>query len=68
MKVGDVIDKLETKEGTYFDCEVVSVSCAACGESFTGIIREAGGFIAGHQTYHEFTNAQDIMISALGGV
>ena len=65
--VGDTIEILETKSGTYFDCEVVSVTCPACGESFTGLIREAGGFIAGHQTYHEFTNAQDVMISALGG-
>tara|TARA_R100000664_G_scaffold11200_2_gene18267 strand:- start:6201 stop:6431 length:231 start_codon:yes stop_codon:yes gene_type:complete len=66
-EVGDVVDVLETDNGTYFDCEIVSVTCPACGESFTGIIREAGGFIAGHQTYHEFTNAQDVMINAMGG-
>ena len=29
--------------------------------------RGAGGFVAGHQAYHEFENAQDLMIQGMGG-
>ena len=53
--------------GVEHDAEVVSVSCPACGESFTGSKRGAGGFVAGHQAYHEFINAQDILVTMMGG-
>ena len=66
--VGSIIKKISTKEGTMFDCEIVRVFCPACGEKFIGSKRGAGGFIAGHQAYHEFENAQDMIVTSLGGV
>ena len=54
-------------DGYYKQAEIVQVSCPACGEEFLGTKRHAGGFIAGHQAYHEFLNAQDLIITQLGG-
>ena len=68
VEVGDVISAIVTETGIYYDCEVVQVTCPACGESFKGTKRDAGGFIAGHQAYHEFNNIQDLMIKSMGGV
>ena len=31
---------------------VVHVFCRICGSNFIGIMREAGGFVAGHNAYH----------------
>ena len=67
-EIGDIIPIIFSKTGIYYDCEIVQVCCPACGELFKGIIRDAGGFIAGHQAYHEFTNAQDIIIQSMGGI
>jgi uncharacterized protein (UPF0212 family) len=67
-EIGTIIKEIKTETGAYFDAEVVQVICPACGESFKGIKREAGGFIAGHQAYHEFTNAQDVLVHTMGGV
>jgi len=48
--------------------EIVRVYCPACGEEFIGTKRGAGGFIAGHQTYHEHENRLDLIVHTLGGV
>jgi len=61
------IRTVELSDGTMHDCEIVQVYCPACGEKFTGTKRGAGGFIAGHQAFHEFENAQDMIVSSLGG-
>ena len=67
MEEGDIIT-IETKDGIQIDAEIVRISCPACGEEFIGCKRSAGGFIAGHQAYHEFTNAHDMIINNMGGV
>ena len=67
-EIGDIISKIVTPTGSYYDCEIVQVLCPACAESFRGTKRDAGGFIAGHQAYHEFENIQDLMVKSMGGV
>jgi len=67
-EIEDIIPVILTENGTYYDSEIVKLTCPACGESFKGIKREAGGFIAGHKTYHEFVNAQDIIVEFMGGI
>jgi hypothetical protein len=67
-EAGDIAPLIITPTGLYFSCEIVEITCPACGELFKGTKRDAGGFIAGHQAYHEFTNAQDMLITSLGGV
>jgi predicted RNA-binding Zn-ribbon protein involved in translation (DUF1610 family) len=67
-EVGDIFPILCTTTGVYYESVIVQVTCPACGEYFKGIKRDAGGFIAGHQAYHEFTNAQDMLIHTMGGV
>ena len=62
------IQTIGTAEGTCIEAEIVRVHCPACGEEFIGTKRGAGGFVAGHQAYHEFHNAQDLILRALGGV
>lgn len=66
--VGDIVPYLVTSHGVYYEVEIVQVVCPACGESFKGTKRDAGGFIAGHQAYHEFENIQDLMLKSMGGV
>lgn len=55
-------------DGYYMQAEIVKVTCPACGEEFLGTKRHAGGFIAGHQAYHEFVNKRDVMLANFGGV
>jgi len=65
------LDKIMTvisTDGYYLQAEIVKVSCPACGEEFLGTKRHAGGFIAGHEAYHNFENSQDTIIASLGGV
>ena len=54
-------------DGYYLQAEIVKVTCPACGEEFLGTKRHAGGFIAGHQAYHEFQNSQDALMVQMGG-
>ena len=66
----DDLDKIMTvisTDGYYLQAEIVKVTCPACGEEFLGTKRHAGGFIAGHQAYHEFQNNQDALIVQMGG-
>jgi|TARA_B100000902_G_C27235313_1_gene877072 hypothetical protein len=64
------LDKIMTvisTDGYYLQAEIVKVTCPACGEEFLGTKRHAGGFIAGHEAYHQFENNQDTIIATLGG-
>ena len=66
----DDLDRIMTvisTDGYYLQAEIVKVTCPACGEEFLGTKRHAGGFIAGHQAYHEFQNNQDALIVQMGG-
>ena len=66
----DDLDKIMTvisTDGYYLQAEIVKVTCPVCGEEFLGTKRHAGGFIAGHQAYHEFQNNQDALIVQMGG-
>lgn len=57
-----------SKDGYYIQAEIVKVTCPACGEEFLGTKRHAGGFIAGHEAYHNFENNQDLLIQGMGGI
>jgi len=64
------LDKIMTiisTDGYYLQAEIVKVTCPVCGEEFLGTKRHAGGFIAGHQAYHEFQNNQDNLMVQMGG-
>lgn len=61
-----IMDVLCT-DGFYQQAQIVKVTCPACGEAFLGTKRHAGGFIAGHKSYHEFENQIDVMINEMGG-
>tara|TARA_R100001082_G_scaffold111215_1_gene94113 strand:- start:876 stop:1115 length:240 start_codon:yes stop_codon:yes gene_type:complete len=64
------LDKIMTvisTDGYYLQAEIVKVTCPACGEEFLGTKRHAGGFISGHEAYHNFQNEQDAIIANLGG-
>jgi len=43
-----------TENGVYLEAEIVKVICPVCLERFVGNKREAGGFISGHQIYHQY--------------
>ena len=64
------LDKIMTiisTDGYYLQAEIVKVTCPVCGEEFLGTKRHAGGFISGHQAYHEFQNNQDALMVQMGG-
>lgn len=63
----DQIMTVISTDGYYLQAEIVKVTCPACGEEFLGTKRHAGGFIAGHEAYHQFENNQDTIIATLGG-
>ena len=66
----DDLDKIMTiisTDGYYLQAEIVKVTCPVCGEEFLGTKRHDGGFIAGHQAYHEFQNNQDVLMVLMGG-
>ena len=75
MKDGDKLSEEDVEEildiicqdGLYKRAEIVKVYCPVCGEEFIGTKRHAGGFIAGHQAFHEFENNQDVMMIQMGG-
>jgi uncharacterized protein (UPF0212 family) len=67
----DEIDKVMnvlSTDGYYVQAQIVKVTCPHCGEEFLGTKRHAGGFISGHQVYHEFVNSQDLLITKMGGI
>jgi hypothetical protein len=44
----------ETDKGTYIDERIVMVYCNVCSARFIGPIREAGGFLGGHECFHRW--------------
>jgi hypothetical protein len=65
--VGNIVNVIST-DGFYKQAEIVKVVCPACLEAFLGTKRHAGGFIAGHRTYHEFENSMDTLLEQMGGI
>ena len=63
-KIMDII----STDGYYAQAQIVKVTCPACGEEFLGTKRHAGGFIAGHEAYHNFENNQDVIEAHMGGM
>ena len=55
MKEGEIIS-YATQDGIYIGAEIVKVICPLCLEEFIGNKRMAGGFISGHQIYHQFVD------------
>mgnify|MGYP001253379390 FL=1 len=55
--VGKVIT-ITTETGTYYEERIVQVFCDVCAASFIGIMREAGGFLAGHDCYHKWEHSR----------
>jgi hypothetical protein len=49
--IGKIVE-VTASDGTYIDERVVTVHCSVCGASFIGLIRHAGGFLAGHTAFH----------------
>lgn len=49
--IGDMIT-IEDNKGSYYEERIVLVYCQACGARFIGPIREAGGFLGGHEVFH----------------
>jgi len=67
MKIGE-IRNFEHIGGIAIDAEIVKVCCPACGEEFVGNKWCAGGFIAGHEAYHNHENRMDLIITSMGGL
>ena len=55
--IGEVV-QISDNFGTTFEERIVQVFCPICFASFIGPIRHAGGFLAGHQTYHNWESEQ----------
>ena len=55
--IGELVE-LTTETGRYIEERVVAVYCVVCGSQFIGIMREAGGFLAGHGAYHKWEYTQ----------
>jgi hypothetical protein len=52
--VNEIIEIRDTKNGIYLNEKVVHVYCQICAAEFIGPIREAGGFLGGHDCYHRW--------------
>ena len=50
-KIGDIIEYSDER-GSYYEERVVLVYCQICGARYIGPIREAGGFLGGHEVFH----------------
>mgnify|MGYP003113304075 CR=1 FL=1 len=49
--VGEMIE-FDDEKGSYYEERIVLVYCQACGSRYIGPIREAGGFLGGHEVFH----------------
>jgi|TARA_R110002012_G_scaffold205141_3_gene375050 hypothetical protein len=49
--IGDIIEYSDER-GSYYEERVVLVYCQICGARYIGPIREAGGFLGGHEVFH----------------
>jgi len=50
---GEIIS-YATNEGIYVGVEIVRITCPYCDERFIGNKSNAGQFLLGHTTYHEY--------------
>lgn len=62
--LGDIIS-FSNKSGTYRDERIVHVFCRVCSAQFIGPIREAGGFLGGHDVFHAW-EMKDAVLTAGG--
>jgi len=49
--IGNIVT-IERDNGTLIDERIVMVYCQVCAARFIGPIREAGGFLGGHEVFH----------------
>ena len=49
--IGKIVE-VHGENGSSFDERIVLTFCKICGARFIGTIREAGGFIGGHEMFH----------------
>jgi hypothetical protein len=49
--IGNIVT-IERDNGTSIDERIVMVYCQVCAARFIGPIREAGGFLGGHDIFH----------------
>jgi len=49
--IGDIVT-IEDDKGSYYEERIVLVYCQVCGAKYIGPIREAGGFLGGHEVFH----------------
>jgi len=49
--LGDIVE-FSDKRGSYYEERIVLVYCQVCGSRYIGPIREAGGFLGGHEVFH----------------
>lgn len=59
--VGKEIEELVDENGTTLNAKIVHVFCQVCGEEFIGTRRQAGGFLGGHQCYHQWELASALI-------
>ena len=63
--LGKIIS-FSTENGTYRDERIVQVFCQVCSAQFIGPIREAGGFLGGHEVFHTWEMTRAVL--AAGGL
>ena len=49
--IGEIVT-YENEHGVTTDERIVEAYCSVCGAGYIGPIRQAGGFIAGHNSFH----------------
>jgi hypothetical protein len=49
--IGDIVE-FSDERGSYYEERIVLVYCQVCGSRYIGPIREAGGFLGGHDMFH----------------
>ena len=49
--LGDIVE-FSDERGSYYEERIVLVYCQVCGSRYIGPIREAGGFLGGHEVFH----------------
>jgi hypothetical protein len=49
--IGDIVE-FSDERGSYYEERIVLVYCQVCGARYIGPIREAGGFLGGHEVFH----------------
>ena len=62
--IGKIVS-YETKVGSHLDERIVMVYCQICSAQFIGPIREAGGFIGGHEMFHQWGFANMVSVNGM---